>query len=113
AGSSRCPLTSGGPRSTALYTRSLHAALPISQRASRASSGATNLDLEIRETPQSISVVSSEQMRAFGADSVNEALRLATGVQVDRSEEHTSELQSREKLVCRLLLETKRPRAPS
>src|SRR5690606_19979573 len=26
-----------------------------------------------------------------------------------RSEEHTSELQSREKLVCRLLLDTKRP----
>src|SRR5690606_41002063 len=27
---------------------------------------------------------------------------------VDRSEEHTSELQSREKLVCRLLLEKKK-----
>src|SRR5690606_41907249 len=27
----------------------------------------------------------------------------------DRSEEHTSELQSREKLVCRLLLEKKKP----
>src|SRR5690606_41623934 len=27
-----------------------------------------------------------------------------------RSEEHTSELQSREKLVCRLLLEKKKPR---
>src|SRR5690606_41534142 len=27
---------------------------------------------------------------------------------VDRSEEHTSELQSRENLVCRLLLETKK-----
>src|SRR5690606_42159501 len=29
-----------------------------------------------------------------------------------RSEEHTSELQSRENLVCRLLLEKKRPRTP-
>src|SRR5690606_41637484 len=28
---------------------------------------------------------------------------------MDRSEEHTSELQSRENLVCRLLLETKNP----
>src|SRR5690606_39468725 len=30
-----------------------------------------------------------------------------------RSEEHTSELQSREKLVCRLLLEKKNPKQPS
>src|SRR5690606_41980832 len=30
------------------------------------------------------------------------------GVQVERSEEHTSELQSRENLVCRLLLEKKK-----
>src|SRR5690606_41427041 len=36
----------------------------------------------------------------------------AAGVQVgaDRSEEHTSELQSRENLVCRLLLEKKKRR---
>src|SRR5690606_31562301 len=31
-----------------------------------------------------------------------------TGAQLDRSEEHTSELQSRENLVCRLLLEKKK-----
>src|SRR5690606_41287542 len=31
----------------------------------------------------------------------------------DRSEEHTSELQSRENLVCRLLLEKKDPPGPS
>src|SRR5690606_42025274 len=30
------------------------------------------------------------------------------GVRADRSEEHTSELQSRENLVCRLLLEKKK-----
>src|SRR5690606_40183159 len=33
------------------------------------------------------------------------AIRLSTGI--SRSEEHTSELQSRENLVCRLLLEKK------
>src|SRR3989442_8750311 len=33
--------------------------------------------------------------------------RAATGQGVDRSEEHTSELQSRPHLVCRLLLEKK------
>src|SRR5690606_40072104 len=35
------------------------------------------------------------------------------GALQDRSEEHTSELQSRENLVCRLLLETKTNRARS
>src|SRR3712207_8664756 len=33
-----------------------------------------------------------------------------TGVFLDRSEEHTSELQSRQYLVCRLLLEKKKNR---
>lgn len=73
----------------------LDAVLVVAQRASRASSGATNLDLEIRETPQAISVVSAEQMRTFGADSVNEALRLATGVQVDEWETNRTSYSSR------------------
>src|SRR5690606_39878735 len=34
--------------------------------------------------------------------------RWLEGSREERSEEHTSELQSREKLVCRLLLETKK-----
>src|SRR5690606_39557104 len=37
-----------------------------------------------------------------------EAIVFATAVPASRSEEHTSELQSRENLVCRLLLEKKR-----
>ena len=47
----------------------------VGQRATRVSNGATNLDLDIKDTPQSISVVSREQMRQFGADSLNDALR--------------------------------------
>src|SRR3712207_7991717 len=39
----------------------------------------------------------------FGTDRVNEAIDAWT-----RSEEHTSELQSRQYLVCRLLLEKKK-----
>src|SRR5687768_18220235 len=35
----------------------------------------------------------------------------AGGREIDRSEEHTSELQSRLHLVCRLLLEKKKPAA--
>ena len=67
----------------------------VGQRANRVSNGATNLDLSIRETPQSITVVSSEQMRRFGADSVNEALRLATGVRVDEWETNRTSYSSR------------------
>src|SRR3712207_8299746 len=39
-------------------------------------------------------------------------LGFAFAVQVRRSEEHTSELQSRQYLVCRLLLEKKKYRDP-
>lgn len=67
----------------------------VGQRANRVSNGATNLDLSIRETPQSISVVTAEQMRQFGADSVNEALRLATGVRVDEWETNRTSYSAR------------------
>src|SRR5260370_26139537 len=39
---------------------------------------------------------------------VREAIKQITGVFEDRSEEHTSELQSHLNLVCRLLLEKKK-----
>ena len=67
-------------------TTDLDAILVVAQRAERVSNGATNLDLAIKDTPQSISVVGSEQMRQFGADSLNDALRLATGIQVEEWE---------------------------
>src|SRR5690606_34915693 len=52
------------------------------------------------------SVIISAGSQVKGAISLLIGLLLAT-VGIDRSEEHTSELQSRENLVCRLLLETK------
>lgn len=60
--------------------------LVIGQRAERISSGATNLELTIKETPQSISEVTQVQMSRFGADDLNDALRLATGIQVEQWE---------------------------
>jgi outer membrane receptor for ferric coprogen and ferric-rhodotorulic acid len=60
--------------------------LVVAQRARRVSSGATNLDMEIKETPQSISLVTQEQMQQFGVDSLNDALRMATGIQVEEGE---------------------------
>ncbi|MFT3763665.1 MAG: TonB-dependent siderophore receptor [Pseudoxanthomonas sp.] len=64
----------------------LDAVRVVAQRADRVSNGATNLDLAIKDTPQSISVVTAAQMQDFGADSVNQALRLATGINVEAAE---------------------------
>src|SRR2546422_5651658 len=67
---------------TEIYTLSLHDALPICSRSSRQSRG-------------------NEPARRL-------ADRNLPGVASTRSEEHTSELQSRLHLVCRLLLEKKK-----
>src|SRR2546430_5975014 len=73
---------------TEIYTLSLHDALPISERQSKHRGG--------KESNQKIE---------------HEALRRSIGAQ--RSEEHTSELQSQSNLVCRLLLEKKKTRYSS
>jgi outer membrane receptor for ferric coprogen and ferric-rhodotorulic acid len=67
---------------TATSAEGLEELVVVAQRARRVSSGATNLDLEIKETPQSISLVTIDQMQDFGAKNLNDALKLATGVQV-------------------------------
>src|SRR5690349_22737964 len=69
---------------TEIYTLSLHDALPISSRAPRRSAPAR---ASLRSPPARAAPI---ERRAR------------------RSEEHTSELQSRRDLVCRLLLEKKK-----
>src|SRR5215475_16069066 len=73
---------------TEIYTLSLHDALPIDALPARGSWGEW-----------------LEQLNALA----RRALRRPDRV---RSEEHTSELQSRENLVCRLLLEKKKQKSP-
>src|SRR5215813_15647497 len=68
---------------TEIYTLSLHDALPISR------------------IPRAIASPSSRRATTGSA-------RSACGWRSARSEEHTSELQSRPHLVCRLLLEKKK-----
>lgn len=58
----------------------------VNVREDRVSSGATGLDMDIKETPQSISIVTSEQMRDFGISNLNDALRMSTGITVDEWE---------------------------
>src|SRR3989442_11588391 len=78
---------------TEIYTLSLHDALPIS----RAAAGS------IPSMSRVISLVRGTARPAPNAGAIR-----ASGHQPVRSEEHTSELQSRPHLVCRLLLEKKK-----
>src|SRR5438874_5657133 len=73
---------------TQIYTLSLHDALPIS------SSG---FDVQTLSAQQADRVFHGQCLRADPG-----------GLRRFRSEEHTSELQSRRDLVCRLLLEKKK-----
>src|SRR5439155_26775243 len=78
---------------TEIYTLSLHDALPISVETSASTTPAACWCCPGGSTFTRISI----------GISVPPEMR----VNVDRSEEHTSELQSRGHLVCRLLLEKK------
>src|SRR2546428_5000229 len=81
---------------TEIYTLSLHDALPICS-ANRAKDGAVkHPENEARSSSQVLTVPPVCPVLPPGAP--------ANG----RSEEHTSELQSRSDLVCRLLLEKKK-----
>src|SRR5690606_40052886 len=79
---------------SATYTLSLHDALPISALVGQLAAQFVHLALQAFET--------SVRPHAPLPQMFKQAQRGN-----DRSEEHTSELQSRENLVCRLLLEKK------
>src|SRR5690606_40969250 len=102
-----------GPPPTELYTLSLHDALPIS----------TERDLEraLRDTTAGQADEAARRLLLNRTADVLKSDLLMSALQAGivmnpwyerlltaRSEEHTSELQSRENLVCRLLLEKKK-----
>src|SRR5207302_11332933 len=101
------------PPTTELYTLSLHDALPISTTGS-SQDPASRASTRISVTRCSMSRAGRTSLRsavdACGACSspVVRSIRMRGLEQAPRSEEHTSELQSRENLVCRLLLEKKK-----
>src|SRR3712207_9054066 len=74
---------------TEIYTLSLHDALPIS---------------DARDARHQRGVAARLRRRLLGRERRGHALRRDEGGEPARSEEHTSELQSRQYLVCRLLL---------
>src|SRR5207249_11856894 len=89
------------------YTLSLHDALPISlERAHRCRHVAVTRDEDDRDLDV-LAVQVLLQLKTAHAGQL-EIQHKAPGAPVPRSEEHTSELQSRFDLVCRLLLEKKK-----
>src|SRR3712207_8732387 len=91
---------------TEIYTLSLHDALPICAIASVASSARSSSTWPAN---RSESDPPAQTHATISGAPVNRAAATpnATGAR-SRSEEHTSELQSRQYLVCRLLLEKKK-----
>src|SRR5436190_4621945 len=78
-----------GPATTEIYTLSLHDALPICSA--------------LFVSVPSSDGTSSSLLEALAAG----CLPVLSDIPANRSEEHTSELQSHSDLVCRLLLEKK------
>lgn len=69
--------------------------LIVGVRQGRVSKGATGLTMALNETPQSISVISSEQIKNFSANSVDDALQMATGITVEQGETNRTRYTSR------------------
>jgi len=86
---------SGATHAQDFTDQTLETVLITAKREDRVSKGATGLDLAIKDTPQSISVVTSEWMDDFGADEINDALRLATGINVEEWETNRTNYMSR------------------
>src|SRR5690606_41947624 len=92
------------PSTTATYTLSLHDALPIFMAASV-------VDLPHPVDPATRTMPRGDSAICLICSRRPSSSKLGTCVLTKRrSEEHTSELQSRENLVCRLLLEKKNAR---
>src|SRR5699024_12814081 len=93
-------------RPTAIYTLSLHDALPICYRHRK--TGAYGADGRPQDSGLGRSVFGHTGSICDGTWAGGACLCPWDSGQRQRSEEHTSELQSRFDLVCRLLLEKKK-----
>ncbi len=58
-------------------------------------SAVTGLDMSLRETPQSVTIVNQDRIRAFGLTSVNDLLAQVTGVNVQKVETDRTYYDSR------------------
>src|SRR5439155_8184129 len=96
-----CSFPSIVPPTSVISILSLHDALPISEDAIAVAGGAAaGIGLAARRQDDALGAEEAPRRRARHPDDGRPIL--------SRSEEHTSELQSRGHLVCRLLLEKKK-----
>ncbi|MDO9166306.1 MAG: TonB-dependent receptor plug domain-containing protein, partial [Rhodoferax sp.] len=65
------------------------------KRENRVSKGATNLPMEIKDTPQSISTIDKETLRDFGTTDSNDARRYGTGLNVEEWETNRTNYNAR------------------
>src|SRR5262249_60117403 len=97
------------PATTEIYTLSLHDALPIYRLAEGAVVGDALVEVEVGVDDfldDMLDLLIESEPDVFPR--VDPRRRVERGIVVQRSEEHTSELQSLTNLVCRLLLEKKK-----
>jgi outer membrane receptor for ferric coprogen and ferric-rhodotorulic acid len=67
----------------------------VTGAANQASSSATGLSLSLRETPQSVSIISRERIEDFALTNVNDLLDQAVGINVERAETDRTQYNSR------------------
>lgn len=67
----------------------------MGKRVIRDSAGATGLDLSLRETPQSVTIVSAQQMKDFALTEANQLLATLPGINVEASETDRTYYNSR------------------
>ncbi|MDC7675665.1 TonB-dependent siderophore receptor [Asticcacaulis machinosus] len=67
----------------------------LGKRIIRESAGATGLDLSLRETPQSVTIVSAQQMKEFALTEANQLLATLPGINVEASETDRTYYNSR------------------
>lgn len=65
------------------------------KRSHRVSKGATGLPMDVKETPQTISTINQSEMADFGLTGSNEALGLATGINVEQYETNRATFNAR------------------
>jgi outer membrane receptor for ferric coprogen and ferric-rhodotorulic acid len=86
--------TSADPQPQA-QDRALERIVVTGKRANRVSKGATGLPMDIKDTPQTISSIDQDDMANFGLSGSNEALALATGINVDQYETNRATFNAR------------------
>ncbi|MFG6433272.1 TonB-dependent siderophore receptor [Roseateles sp. LYH14W] len=76
-------------------TERIESVVVTGKRANRTSKGATGLALALKDTPQTISTLDKDDIANFGLNGSNEALGLATGINVEQYETNRATFNAR------------------